>query len=232
MKLSENTKNLFYLTRTGDINSRTENGYVLDLQKNTASNVFLSPFSEWLPVYFDGATALLQTKASQSVPGFLYSFNLKTGDLQKIIGDLPGLTTLPSPDKQRILYSNSTRGGITLHVYNRKDSSIIDLSQQALPEKCVWKNDNITVYCAVSNPFPSGEYPDSWYQGVTSFADDIWKIDTTTGKATSIFMPNSVTQKLFDMTNLTLSPSEDFLFFINKRDSSTWALDLSKADTE
>jgi len=33
--------------------------------------------------------------------------------------------------------------------------------------------------------------------------------------------------KLLDMTNLTLSPAEDFLFFINKRDSSLWAFDLA-----
>jgi hypothetical protein len=226
MKVSKDSNGLFYLMRTGDFNDRISVGSIFDFQKNKTSEVFLSPFSEWLPVYFDGSTALLQTKASQNVPGFLYSFNIKTGDLQKIIGDVSGMTTLPSPDKQKILYSKSNRGGITLQIYNQKESSTIDVSLQTLPEKCVWKNDNLSIYCAVPNPFPNGEYPDSWYQGIISFSDDIWKVDAVTGKTVSIFSPRSLTLKLLDMTNLTLSPSEDFLFFINKRNSSLWAFDL------
>jgi hypothetical protein len=112
-------------------------------------------------------------------------------------------------------------------VYDRKDSSTKDVALQTLPEKCVWKKDNIYIYCAIPSVFPSGEYPDSWYQGISSFNDNIWMVDATTGKSTSVFVPGSLTIKLLDMTNLTLSPAEDFLFFINKRDSSLWAFDLS-----
>ncbi len=232
MKISTNSKSVFSITNSGDFNNKTAIGSVFDFQKNTSSDVFLSPFSEWLPVSFDGAIALLQTKASQGIPGFLYSFTIKTGDMQKIIGNISGLTTLPSPNNQKILYSASNRGGITLFVYNRKDSSTKSIAIQTLPEKCVWKKDNISIYCAVPNPLPSGEYPDSWYQGITSFEDNIWKIDAATGKAISIFVPKSMTVKPLDMTNLTLSPSEDFLFFINKRDSSLWGFDLLNGEYE
>ncbi|TRZ53162.1 hypothetical protein D4R99_01350 [bacterium] len=232
MKTSSDAKKIFYITKSGDFNNRTAVGSIFDFQKNTSSDVFLSQFSEWLPVSFDGSAALLQTKASQKVPGYLYSFTIKTGNMQKIIGDIKGLTTLPSPDNQKILYSASTLGGVTLHLYNRKDSSTKDIPIQTLPEKCVWKKDNISIYCAVPNPLPSGEYPDGWYQGITSFEDNIWKIDATTGKAISIFVPRSLTNSPIDMTSMILSPSEDFLFFINKRDSSLWAFDLLNGESE
>ena len=232
MKISSSAKSVFYITNTGDFSNRAAVGSVFDFQKNTSSDVFLSQFSEWLPLYFDGTTALLQTKASQNVPGFLYSFTIKTGNMQKIIGEINGLTALPSPDNQKILYSASTRGGIALFVYNRKDSSTKSVALQTLPEKCVWKKDSVSIYCAVPSPFPSGEYPDKWYQGAVSFEDNIWKIDATTGKTMSIFVPKSITVKPLDMTTLTLSPSEDFLFFINKRDSSLWAFDLLNGESE
>jgi hypothetical protein len=112
-------------------------------------------------------------------------------------------------------------------VYDRKDSSTKDVALQTLPEKCVWKKDNASLYCAIPSVFPSGEYPDSWYQGISSFNDNIWMVDAVTGKTTPVFVPGSLTLKLLDMTNLTLSPAEDFLFFINKRDSSLWAFDLA-----
>ncbi len=232
MKVSSDSKSAFYLTRTGDFNNRTAVGSVFDFQKNTSSDVFLSPFSEWLPVSFTGTTALLQTKASQNVPGFLYSFTIKTGSLQKIIGEIPGLTTLPSPDNQKILYSMSTRSGVSLFLFDRKASATISVPMQTLPEKCVWKKDNLSIYCGVPSPFPAGEYPDSWYQGVSSFRDNIWKIDATTGKTTAVFVPSSITPKPLDMTNLTLSPNQDFLFFINKKDSSLWAFDLLNGESE
>jgi len=232
VKVSSDTKSLFYFTKTSDFENRVAVGSLFDFQKNTFKDVFLSPFSEWLPLYSDNSVALLQTKASQNVPGFLYLFNIKSGDLQKILGDIPGLTALPSPDNQKILYSKSNRGGLTLHIYDRKTSKTTDVSVQTLPEKCVWKKDNVSIYCAVPNPLPGGEYPDAWYQGIVSFNDNIWKIDSSTGEAVSFFVPQSLTVQLLDMTNLSLSPSEDFLFFISKRDSSLWAFDLLNGEEE
>lgn len=228
--VSVDSKKMFYLTRTQNFEERIAAGSVFDFEKNTSSDVFLSPFSEWIPVFYNGVDTLLQTKASQNVPGFLYSFNIKTGDMQKIIGDIPGLTALPSPDKQRILYSKSTRGGVTLHSYNKKDSVTVDMPLYTLSEKCVWKNDNITVYCAVPDPLPSGQYPDSWYQGIISFSDNLWKINTTNGNVAALINPTTFGQKPMDMTNLTLSPTEDFIFFINKKNSSLWAFDLTRGE--
>jgi hypothetical protein len=229
--VSPDSKNMFYLTKTGDFSNHVAFGNVLNFQKNTSARVFQSPFTEWLPVAFDGKTAVLQTKASQTVPGFVYSMNTSTGELKKILGDINGLTTLPSPDLQKILYSESTRGGITLHLYDRRERKTLDISLQTLPEKCTWTIDNTAIYCAAPDYLPSAEYPDAWYQGSVSFGDAMWKIDAKTGNMSAVFLPSAFGAPNLDMTNPTLSSSADFLYFINKTDSTLWGYKLINPGT-
>lgn len=226
--VSLDTKNIFYLTKTPDFNTRQAIGSVFNFEKNTSLRVFQSPFSEWLPVYFDGKTVLLETKPSQNVPGFLYSVSTSNGELKKIIGGIKGLTTLPSPDAQKILYSESTRGGLSLYVYDRKEKKIVTVSLQTLPEKCVWGANGAAIYCAAPEYIPSAEYPDAWYQGSVSFSDTMWKIDPGTGTLTALFTPESFDVQKMDMQNLALSLNKDFLFFINKTDSTLWGYDLNR----
>jgi hypothetical protein len=230
MVVSDDEKTAFYLTRSEEFNNRSSFGSVYDFEKNTVSEVFHSPFSEWLPVSFNSKNVLLQTKASQNVPGYLYSFNIKTGILQKIIGGINGLTTLPSPDGQHILYSNSTKGGLALHVLHSQDRTTTDLILKTLPEKCVWKNDNVTLYCAIPGNIPSMDYPDAWYQGTVSFSDNIWQVDTKIGKVTTILTSSGFTMDPLDMTSLTLSPLQDYIYFVNKNNSSLWAFEVGKAE--
>lgn len=230
MKISSDEKSAFYLTRSNIFDDRSSFGSIFNFEKNTVSDVFQSPFSEWLPVSYNSKDVLLQTKASQNVAGFLYSFDIKTGVLKKIIGDINGLTTLPSPDGQHILYSESTKGGLVLHIYNIADNTTTDLILQTLPEKCLWKNDNTTIYCATPKNMAGAAYPDVWYQGVVSFSDNLWQVDAKTGKSAVILVPTSFITEQLDMTNLTLSPLQDFIYFVNKKDSSLWAFEVAKAE--
>ena len=231
MIISSDGKTAFYLTKSAGFQERSSFGSIFNFGKNNVSEVFQSPFTEWLPVSFDSKEVLLQTKASQNVAGFLYSFNIKTGILQKIIGDINGLTTLPSPDGQHILYSESTNSGVMLHIYNRADNTKIDTNLQTLPEKCVWKNNNVTVYCATPDNLSGSQYPDLWYQGLVTFRDNIWQLNAITGKASVVLTTSSFIPESLDMTELTLSPLQDFIYFVNKRNSSLWAFEVSKAET-
>jgi hypothetical protein len=220
--ISSDTKSMFYLTKTPDFNTRTTVGSVFNFQKNTSTRVFQSPFSEWLPVSFDGKTVMLQTKASRDVPGFLYSMNVSNGELQKVLGDINGLTALPSPDQQKILYSESTRGGVALRIYSRVEKTTRNIELSTLPEKCVWDIGGIMIYCAAPDYIPTAEYPDAWYQGGILFSDAMWKIDPKTGNMEAVFLPSAFDAGNLDMTKPVLSPNGDYLFFINKTDSTLW----------
>jgi hypothetical protein len=230
IKISSDEKSFFYMTRSDMFDNRSSLGSIFTFEPISVSEVFQSPFSEWLPVSYNSKNIMLQTKASQKVDGFLYSFDIKTGVLKKILGDIKGLTTLPSPDGQHILYSESTKGGLALRVYHIADNTTTNLILQTLPEKCLWKNDNTTLYCATPKTLIGATYPDVWYQGAISFSDNLWQVDTKTGKASVILVPTGFTTEPLDMTSLSLSPLQDFIYFINKRDSSLWAFEVSKAE--
>jgi hypothetical protein len=68
------------------------------------------------------------------------------------------------------------------------------------------------------------EYPDYWYQGLVSFTDYFVKINTKTKNIITI--ANSQNETPVDATNLFFNKDESKLFFINKKDSTLWQLDL------
>jgi hypothetical protein len=83
------------------------------------------------------------------------------------------------------------------------------------------------LYCGVPQTAPSGSLPDGWYQGVVSFSDDMWMINTQTGVTTLLVSPLKVAGEEIDATKLLLSPDESFLLFVNKKDSAPWSLKLT-----
>ena len=73
--------------------------------------------------------------------------------------------------------------------------------------------------CGIPQRIPGGQYPDSWYQGLVSFRDVIWKIDTTTNTTSLILTP----EPSFDIIKPQLSPDRSYLYFINKSDQTLWS---------
>ena len=170
-------------------------------------------------------------KASGSVSGLLYFLDAQSGKLTKILGGITGLTTNTNPTGDHVLYSESARGNFNLFSYSISANEQTPLSLKTLPDKCVWsKLKKTLVYCGVPTNIPSGEYPDVWYQGVVSFSDTLWMIDTETGITTILAKPQDLTGEEIDATQLVLDPNESFLFFINKKDSTPWSLKLTGAE--
>ena len=186
--------------------------------------VFTSAFTEWLPQWVTDNNIYLTTKPSYATEGSVFNLNITNGTLTKIFGGINGLTTLSSNDGNSILYGATIDTGPKLNIFDVKNHKSIDLNQYGLPEKCIWSKDNIDVYCAIPNTILNAEYPDSWYQGTVSFVDWFAKINTITKEYITI--ANSSNETPVDATNLFLSDKEDQLFFINKRDSTLWSLDL------
>ncbi|MFA6514721.1 MAG: peptidoglycan-binding domain-containing protein [Candidatus Paceibacterota bacterium] len=210
----------FYLTE----NSNGVTGTVGVFGGATRDNVFSSPFTEWIPQWTKNQNIYLTTKASYSVSGSVFLLNTTNKTISKIFGGELGLTTLVSPNGSNVLYSTSTETGPKLGVFNATNHSTKDLNTYGLPEKCVWSNDGISVYCAIPSVITGNQYPDIWYQGLISFDDYFVKIDTNNGE--KVTMANSVNEKPLDGTYLFLDNKEDNLFFTNKKDSTFWGLDL------
>jgi len=115
-----------------------------------------------------------------------------------------------------------------LYLFNIKKGESKLLPFETLPEKCVWSNTNIKViYCAVPKAFPIGEtYPDSWYQGLVSFTDSIWMINTDTMAASLIFDIEKESGEQMDVIDVQLDKKDNYLFFTNKTDLTFWSLSL------
>ncbi len=215
---------LFYVLPTGDSSVGITAGF--DGKKQI--QVFDSPLKEWVPFWPNDKLITLTTKPSQNVPGFMYFLDAPTGKTTKVLGGINGLTTLTSPDGKNVLYSQSNGNGVGFYNYDVAKDLRTKLSLTTLPDKCVWsKLKKGVLYCGVPQTTPSGNLPDAWYQGVVSFSDDIWMIDTVTGLTTLLVSPSKVAGEEIDVTKLLLSPDESFLLFVNKKDSAPWSLKLT-----
>ena len=222
LSVSPDASSLFYLFNTAD----SVVGTTLNLLNNKKVQNFESEFTEWLSFWPNSKVITLTTKPSFATLGYMYTLdgtNNKT--FKKAFGGVNGLTTLTSPDGKLVLYGDNN---LSLNVYHT-DTKISDLLRiKTLPEKCVWGKISDVIYCAVPQSPQTGESPDTWYRGEMSFSDQIWKVDIKTGNTTLIMDPLTVSGKEeVDGTKLALDEGENYLFFVNKKDSFLWELKIN-----
>jgi len=189
--------------------------------------MFDSTFIEWLPQWPKDDTIALTTKASAFAEGFLYFLDSDGGALRKVLGEVFGLTTLTNPSAERVAFSASAEGSFDLYIFDIAKRQSEKLSVTTLPEKCVWSKINTTIlYCGIPSTLPKGPYPDMWYQGLLSFSDTLWRIDTETSAVKLLAVPQTIARENIDVTNPFLDASETYLFFTNKTDSTFWSLKI------
>lgn len=217
---------IFYLINDGAGGSA---GVMSNIDGSQKKQVFQSPIKEWLVSWPNNEIIALATKPSSVAPGYLFFLNSQTGAENKILGGINGLTALTGSTTKNILYSESVDGSIGLNYYNSKNNQGGELSFKTLPEKCVWsRSEESVVYCAVPKAIIYGEYPDIWYQSLTSFTDSIWKIDIKTQSSELVLDIQQDTGNEIDVADPFLSKDDGYLFFINKKDLTFWSLSLKK----
>ncbi|MFA5937482.1 MAG: hypothetical protein WC822_06430 [Candidatus Paceibacterota bacterium] len=220
VSVSSDTLKMFYLFGAGESGV----GTTLTFSTNAKVQIFDSPFTEWLSSWPNSKMITITTKPSANVPGYMYAINPDKKDFNKILGNINGLTTLTSPDGKMVLYGNNN---LSLNIFDIETRNSIPVSIKTMPEKCVWGIKSDVIYCAVPKIINQGTYPDSWYQGEVSFSDEIWKIDATSMNTTLISDPTLVVLgEEVDGIKLNLDENQNYLFFVNKKDSYLWKLEL------
>jgi len=220
LSISPDASQIFYLfnTQTSSV------GITTSSVGDKKTQVFNSPFTEWLSQWPNNKMITLTTKPSYNVPGYIYAVDPTKKDFNRILGGINGLTTLTSPNGKMVLYSNNN---LSLYIYDIENKNSRELGLNTLPEKCVWNKMSEIIYCAVPKDIPLGQYPDSWYMGEVSFSDDIWQIDIASGNTTLILNPTDVQGgEEIDGIKLTIDDNQDYLFFMNKKDSYLWEYSL------
>jgi hypothetical protein len=220
LSVSPDALKVFYIFNIGD----TSAGVTYSLQTGAKIQVFDSPFTEWLSFWPNNKMVTVSTKPSANVPGFMYAINPDKKDFNKILGGINGLTTLTSPDGKTVLYGDNN---LSLSIFDISTGVSTLLGVKTLPEKCAWGAGSDVLYCAVPKYIDNGEYPDSWYQGEVSFSDQIWKIDAKSGNTAVLLDPTSIVGiEDMDITKLSLDETQNYLLFVNKKDSYLWEFNL------
>ena len=212
----DGTQIFFLLPVPGGIN-----GMVANADGSSQHKVFESPLTEWSAQWVNKDTIALTTLATREADGYLYFLNPTTGDFKKILGPIRGLTTLVSPDAKTVIYSNSSDTSVVTRTYQVGSGAVKVLGLATLPAKCAWQDASI-VFCGVPKTVPPGQYPDSWYQGLTSFSDTLWSVNADQGTTSVVLSP----EQSFDMTHVEISPSNKYIYFINKPDGTLWSYRL------
>lgn len=221
ISLSPDTTKIFYLNNIGE----SIIGTILNLNDGKKNQIFNSAFTEWNSFWPNSKIVTLTTKPSGLVPGYMYMIDVDKKNFTKVLGDINGLTTLMSPNGKLVLVGNSS---LSLFVYNTDTKAYEQLGVNTLPEKCAWNKTSEFVYCAVPTFTDNATYPDDWYRGELSFSDQIWKISLRDGNTTMIADPILVSGgEDIDGVKLALDENENYLFFVNKKDSFLWELELN-----
>jgi hypothetical protein len=205
-------------------------GFISNFDGSSSKKIFSTPLTEVNAFWPTASTLMLATKAGANAWGYLYGIDAKTGYMSEVLGNLYGLSILPNPMAQLIIYSDlSSSGKLVTSLYNTKTSSSQDLPFVTLVDKCVWSKLNpVNLFCAVPVSAPSGTYPDDWYKGAASTIDQIIEVDTDTGNVHNVSSLSQDAKTSIDAEQLVLDSSERFLYFINKKDLSLWSVDLNK----
>ncbi len=219
MSISPDLLKIFYVFEGFD----SATGVTADTTGEKKVQVFSSAFDEWLTGWPNKNMITMTTKPSASVPGYMYAIDPAKKDFNRVLGNINGLTTLASPDGKLVLFGDNN---LSLSLYNISKKTVESLGVKTLPEKCVWNKTSVAVYCAVPKITPQGFYPDDWYRGEVSFSDDIWKIDMTSKNTDLVSNPISETGQEVDGVKLALDKDENYLFFVDKKDSFLWELEL------
>lgn len=165
----------------------------------------------------------LKTKPSGLAYGLLYTLDVKTRKVSRIMGNTNGLTAKFSPSGQKALYSQTSASGDgnqikSLNLEKKTETRIDILS---LPEKCAWSQDNRTVFCGAINTESDPVMPDDYYKRKIDAGDeDIVRVNLDTGQI------QKVISGPFDAYSPFLSEDESYLFFINKIDGRLYRLTL------
>ncbi len=192
------------------------------------TRVSSSPLSEF-NIDFTGKTktALLSVRPSANIFGQIFSLDTETGSLTTILSGQKGLSGLANSNMSKVAISSKVGDQNLLRVRDNSTGEIFNTGLETFVDKCVWSLDNVNLYCGVPENSISDSAPDTWYQGIDSYSDKLWSINTETRSFELVMNPSELENVSIDMTEVKLSADEQFIHFINKKDLTLWSYKLN-----
>jgi hypothetical protein len=190
-------------------------GYIYNPDQDKTSQIFRSD-NEQLTTLWHNNQPFVHTNPSNNISGTL--FRVIKGNLLEVLNDVPAL--IASSVDGELLVSSFGQTNNTFS-YDTTTNSSESFASLLVPEKCVSTLGDI--YCAVD--VIQGNFPDSWYLGLGSFNDHIYKIKKDSGRIQVYNFTEDIPGGI-DVINISTSPDGEQILFMNKKDNSLWSLNL------
>ena len=159
----------------------------------------------------------------------IQSISLLGGDPKVIFQGKFGADYLWSPSGNRILISHlDQKNGskMQLAITNSQGGEYVNLDIPTFRSKCVWSNDENSLFYALPTNIPTNAVlPDDYQNKKFTTTDTFWKVDIKTGKKERLITPDKISQSI-DADQLFLTSDEKYLFFVNRVDNKIYRLSL------
>jgi len=159
----------------------------------------------------------LKSKTNTPNQSDFYILDISSKKINKILEKKYGLLVVWSPKGDKILFSETNPAGDDpmLKILDLNNNTIKDLDITTTAEKCVWGKDNLTLFCAIP-------------QDIIPVEDQFWKINSDTLEA-NVYKQQGYgygTEIPFEASDIVISPSEDYLIFINEKNMLLHSMSL------
>lgn len=219
--VSAELKKVFYFL------NNTGRGFTINPNGSGQTSVISTTLTELIPQYVNKNIIALTTRPSAYFTGYLFFVNTNgSGNNQYILGDKYAFGTLVSPDGQKVLFSEIVNNQLETSIYDVRSKTVTQLSQATLVEKCAWDNTSTLIYCGIPQQLPQQAYPDAWYQNQTSFADNVWTINPSTGEFKAIIPLQDQVSVPIDVINIKVSATKKYLLFQDRYSLTLWKYEL------
>lgn len=187
----------------------------------TPKKIFSTTLSNWQSTWTAGDGIVLTQNAASDVEGSAYTLS-DSGVLTPLVRRIEGLSALPDPRSDALLYSSSADGGVSLFAQPAKNGTSIRVSLSTVTDKCVWDPVSPgTAFCAVPTAIQPGAFIDNWYRGAVHTSDSWWKVDARSGAVEELYVGGEP-ENLPDVSRPTIDPTGSYISFIDSRDTSLW----------
>lgn len=200
--------------------------FTADPNGSNAKNIFNTRIRDIRLEWVSGNQIAVTTAPSGLAPNLLWVLNADTQKFLPVLSQIYGFTMKWSPGGERFVFSQTNSKGANLSLFssNQTGTDVKDLGVATLPEKCVFTKDSSSVICAVPKSAPDIVWPDDYYKRLYSSGEQIWSTNPATGKKDLLYeFGDSIS---IDATDLTLSPQEDRVVFLNKKDDMVYSLKI------
>jgi hypothetical protein len=157
----------------------------------------------------------------------LDAIDIDGANRKKLFGGRYGGDYLWSPNGERVVVSASlSKGGpLTLALMNKNGGELQSLNIPTLISKVVWSKDGSKLFYALPGGLDQALLPNDYFEKNLSSQDTFWQVDLGTGKSSRLLELTDIGQS-FDSIDLSLSASEDVLFFTDRSTQRIYRIDL------